>query len=542
MLRFLAEKFPLACASDEFFFFPHYKSPDQNWKSWDNFTEDSVAETCNYLSSFESAIGKYHNLKINWYEPQGKPWTLISGASPGELDQTFLSAEAEREGGLNRTDKSDIRLLSCFSRTLREQLSEYKTWKKQPSFYLTLAGFGLEQALASKNPDAIHDRASGLPAFLDQARINLSGIPEIYADIARKMLLDISEFIHSLVSEVPELIFALPALERFNDSMSRQIQPGEQSILPVEAYERSLKDHLAMDLDLKEIEEILDNEYRETHHQLEQLARKLSSRKRKDVITVNWTDTYRNLPEPDIKAINKTILYSSEIKSLRLHCCNQGLIHDKIDERCQVNVSSLPSYLSAIRSASSYSISPDSPVTGGTFFVLENLQSDDQYQEDLREYRMLTAHETWPGHHLLDACRLNLVRSTRRFLEQPLFYEGWACFAEELCGMTGYFSSPEDRLIRLKRRFWRAARGKADIGLNTGKMNILSAGEYLKRAGVPVEQALSSVRKYTLNPGYQLCYTLGLVKFLELFKYHSQLSLPGFVKKVLTNGETFQFI
>ena len=29
---------------------------------------------------------------INWYKPQGKPWTLNSGASSGELNHTFLSA------------------------------------------------------------------------------------------------------------------------------------------------------------------------------------------------------------------------------------------------------------------------------------------------------------------------------------------------------------------------------------------------------------------------------------------------------------------
>jgi len=37
---------------------------------------------------------------INGIKPQGKTWTLFSGPSPGELNHTFSSAEAEREGGL----------------------------------------------------------------------------------------------------------------------------------------------------------------------------------------------------------------------------------------------------------------------------------------------------------------------------------------------------------------------------------------------------------------------------------------------------------
>ena len=41
------------------------------------------------------------NLILNGIKPQGKLWTLVSGASSGELNQAFSSAVAEREGGLN---------------------------------------------------------------------------------------------------------------------------------------------------------------------------------------------------------------------------------------------------------------------------------------------------------------------------------------------------------------------------------------------------------------------------------------------------------
>lgn len=503
MFGSLAEKFPLTCASDEFYFFPHYKLPVSNWKTWDHFSEDCVSGTCRDLSSFESE----------------------------------LSALAHEDG--DRESVTDIRLLSGFSRTLREQLSEYKTWKKQPSFYLTLACFGLEQALRSEDPVAIHDRASGLPAFLDHARLNLEAVPEIYMDIALQMLDDIFEFVESLIPQAPELVFAIPALERFRDTL-HTIQTNDQKILSAGVYEKLLRDHLVMDLDLKEIEEIVDHEYLDMRQVMNEESRKLSFNGNKEVEqSVSWVDTYHSLPEPDIKAINKSVLYRTEIESLRMHCRRHGLIPGKVDISCPVSVASLPSYLAAIRSSSSYSISPDILAPGGTFFVLESLDTSKQYQENLREYRMLTSHETYPGHHLLDACRLNLVRQIRRSIELPLFYEGWACFAEELCHMTGYFNNPGDRLILAKRRFWRAARGKVDIGIHTGKMNILAAGEFMKKAGIPVEGALSSVRKYTLNPGYQLCYTVGLVKFLELNKKYSQLPLSEFVKTVLLNGETF---
>ncbi len=34
--------------------------------------------------------------------PRVEPWTLLSGASPGEFNHTLSSAEAEREGGLKK--------------------------------------------------------------------------------------------------------------------------------------------------------------------------------------------------------------------------------------------------------------------------------------------------------------------------------------------------------------------------------------------------------------------------------------------------------
>jgi len=88
-----------------------------------------------------------------------------------------------------------------------------------------------------------------------------------------------------------------------------------------------------------------------------------------------------------------------------------------------------------------------------------------------------------------------------------------------------------------KRRLWRAIRGKVDIGIQTGSMNSSTAIEYLTRTGITVEQARASIRKYSLNPGYQLCYTVGLQKFLSLFQRYGQNNLKNFSRLVLNHGE-----
>jgi uncharacterized protein (DUF885 family) len=150
---------------------------------------------------------------------------------------------------------------------------------------------------------------------------------------------------------------------------------------------------------------------------------------------------------------------------------------------------------------------------------------------------MTAAHEAWPGHHLLDSCRWNLERPLRRPIESPLFYEGWACLAEEVMARTGYFDGPWDRFLLAKRRAERAARGLVDLGLQSGRMTTVQAQELLLRVGYRPEVARSVVPKYLLRPGYQLCYTLGLKQGLDLLDRYGRDDIGLFARTVLVQGE-----
>ena len=58
-----------------------------------------------------------------------------------------------------------------------------------------------------------------------------------------------------------------------------------------------------------------------------------------------------------------------------------------------------------------------------------------------------------------------------RQIESPLFYEGWASYAEFLLIDSGYITHPMDLLVDYKRRLWRSARCQVDVGLTTGKID-----------------------------------------------------------------------
>jgi len=497
MFASLAQNFPITCASDEFYYFPQVQTDLPDWSLWDRFTPHNIAAFGRRLSHWETSL---------------------------------IQSDIAAENQATRIDRAILCHLAC---TLREQLAEVKTWRTQPSFYLIIANIGLAEALGSENPDAIHQRAATLPAFLDQARKNLERIPELFRDIGLTMIKDTQAYFALLIQIAPELKASLEALERFETTLQKvPTIPGFR--LRRDFVEKIYHSHLGMGMNLEAIMQELDLEIETMTCFLEKEAARIdkaSSEPRP------WRQIVADMPLPKIGEGGLLELYRDVVKRLTRHCLDEELISSELMAAYPVIVAPVPSYLAAIRTASSYSISPSHPPTGGTFYIINADDPDEAMQGYQKEHLILSAHETYPGHHLLDISRWRLKRPICRVTERPLFYEGWACFAEELMRLTGFLKRPEEHLLMARRRLWRAIRGKIDLGLQTGVLDSDNAALLLHRTGVSLEQAKEAVRKYPLNPGYQVCYTIGLRRFLNLFKHYGQKSTASFVCSVLAQGE-----
>jgi len=496
----LARAFPVACSSDELYYFPQVRAAEPQWSAWDRFSSETVAELARDLSAREHELEQIDR-------PQSDP----------EL-------------------QADINLLQGLVRTLREQLSELRSWEFQPSLYLTLACIGLAEAIQSENPAAKHERAGGLHLFLDQAGRNLNRVPVLFRDIGLEMVLDTRDYFLLLSKTLPELRTALAALDRFEQRL-KSVSTRQDFRLPQEMAERVFRCHIGCGLDLEQIGRVLDREESEMRQVLEQEAAGLAPAKgRTQTAPGPWLEVLQSIRGPSIGKGGAIELFRNEVAAMSRHCLEQGLVQKELFLSCPVGVEPMPDFLSAIRSGASYSIPPRHPPRGGTFHIARQVGAGAR-TGFLREYRMTCAHEAYPGHHLLDASRLSLLQPLRRAIERPIFYEGWACFAEEIMRLTGYFSQRYDRLLLARRRLTHAARARVDVGLQTGTMSRQQAAACLQSTGVSGERAVSLARNYTLNPGYQLCYTLGLRRFLELFEHYGRDKLPGFVRTVLSQGE-----
>jgi hypothetical protein len=417
-------------------------------------------------------------------------------------------------------------MLQRVVRTLGEQLSMVRAHELQPTFYLTVAGIGLAEAF-SAGTGARNARLQSLPGFLARACGNLCRVPRLFRDLGIDMLGKQRSWLDSLTLPSSLRSPLNAALKRFGEHLE-QVATTETILPPVSLYERIACHHMGCMLAPDEIAGELDREIDETRAFLNRSAASMAPGKR-------WQQVVDGMPRPPIPAGGMAELYQDAIAALARHCTAMEVSHPALTQDCPVAVAPIPAYMRPVRSNAAYSMPPGCPPLGGTFFIEET----DGQAVIPADYRLLTAHETYPGHHLLDTLRWLHERPIRRHIEFPVFYEGWASFAEELMFDTGFFSSTADGMLMAKRRFWRAMRGRVDFDIHMRRRSLTEAQHDLVAAGMAPRRARAMIRRYCLKPGYQLAYTIGRRRFRELYDTFIGQGgdAAGFARRVLAQGE-----
>ena len=489
----LATVFPVCCLSDEFYFFPQVLPRNRDWKVWDDFSTDQISSVAATLQDYERILSS--------------------------LDHTLLSIDEQVDAGL----------LHQVMTTLREQLTVIAPHRSQPTFHLTVLASGLAEALMSSEPHAWEECVSEVPRFLQRAAQCLDSVPEMFNTLGKRMLSDLQEWVRALEKIGHQPFFLWEALGEFQNILqSLPVVPS--LLLPQDMFEHLLMNHIGADMKTVAIEELLEQELQAMGVLLDKEARRLAPGR-------HWTQAEEVIPFVPADGGQLLSLYRRELKSMEAFCRDQGMVPVSRTLNAPVDVLSVPSYLSTIRASDAYASLPGYPARGGIFYVMDRARPQLSEPGRTLEYRMTAAHETWPGHHLLDICRWNLSRPLRRAIESPLFYEGWACLAEELMLRGGYFDNPWDRFLLARRRAERAARGLIDLRLQTGRMTIAQAENLLIQVGYDAEVAATVVPKYMLRPGYQVCYTLGLSQALTLLERFGGNDMGRFSRSLLNQGE-----
>ena len=486
----LALRFPVCMASDEFHFFPQARAMEHNWSRWDDFSSESLQTVSQQLSQWNQ-----------------------------DLDRC-------RTAGLSADQQIDIRTLQRVIKTILEQFTQVAVHRTQPTFYLTILSIGIAEAIEA-GTEALNSRVKGLPEFLKHAERNLQKIPLIFRDLGCDMISGLMPWLKTLQLAKSAVAPVIDALDQFQIHLAR-VSTTDEFLLSRELYDQIAFHHIGCYLQTDEIAFQLDRELSETVLILKKSAGRITP-------GVPWQDAILKLPSPVLPPGGVKQLYHQIIADLTGHCLQTGLVTPELAASCPVNVEGIPDYMLPVRSNAAFSMPPGHPPQGGTLFIM----ASDNAESVPPDYRLLAAHETFPGHHLLDTCRWGLARALRRHIEFPIFYEGWASFAEELLFDTGFFSGSIDEMLLAKRRFWRAIRGRIDLDIHTGKRSLAEAASFLVDHGMNRPSALAMVRRYILKPGYQLAYTLGRRRFRRLYdKFNEKYRNPvKFANRVLTEGE-----
>jgi hypothetical protein len=495
IFRTLARQFPVCLSSDEFHYFPQVLVKAIDWTRWDDFSAPALDHIINQLTVWEGRLA-----------PASHPSSAAT-ASPS-------------------ADTMDATMLLRVVRTLRSQFAHVCAHKRQPSFYLTIAGIGLAEALEA-GPTPFRARLEHLPAFLDQAIENLEGVPRLFRDLGAEMLTTQRNWLNALALPDRHRLPLQRAYRRLATHLE-ELAVQERFLPPVDLYAEIASDHMGCRLTLAEISTELETELTETRALLTRWAAAVAPGR-------PWQAVVKDLPRPSTPAEDPGSPYRDTITRLAAHCTAIGLIRPNLVVQNPVGVAAIPAYMGPVRSSAAYSMPPGHPPQGGTFYIAPA----DGSRSLPADHRLLTAHETYPGHHLLDTCRWRHPRPVRRQIEFPIFYEGWASFSEELLFDTGFFSGPADALLMAKRRFWRALRGRTDLDIHMRRKSMDDAAASLIAEGLPKTQARAMVRRYCLKPGYQLAYTLGRRRFRRLYEAwcDGKTDPVGFAHRVLALGQ-----
>ena len=512
---FLAIRFPVMCASDEFHFLPRVAAASRYYDCMESLDRETVEECIGILKEFES---KFDRL----------------ARDETELEKTI-----------------DLELLKASVGAILFEFEENRSWRHDPGLYLKIAFIGLDHALTKpavdedERAERVLARLHAIPGLFKQAVVNLAGVPKTYYIAALRMMDDCFLYLDEIganlsIQAIDRYASALwkarCAVEAFREFLvALPPVPNDEFVVPDIAT--ILKERFLSVRDLSEVLRIAVEEWRENLEHLEKLQRQINPDK-------SWKELYHHYIPDDAEGVNTINLYRRETERLASFFREHGF--PEIDPLKLPQISETPLYLQSVRSSASFSaaFSSDSREKD-IFYITTRLpvtrakESEDLLRRRLhREYRFLTAHETIPGHFYLDSTRRKLENPVRAQIESPLFYEGWAYYAESLVIESGYRDNPIDLLVDHKRRLWRAARCRIEIGSATGDLAFHDATALLADAGFSFEEAANQVSRFRLNPGYQLCYSLGRFEIMRLREmFGPRMGLNRFHRCILEGGE-----
>jgi uncharacterized protein (DUF885 family) len=505
-LGFMASTYPVMSLSDEFYFFPRAKSAIQYMEYLDSLSGEKIKQSISYIRTIKRKLE--------------------------ELDTKKIELETQ----------IDVQLLRQSIAGFLREFEQVKIWQSDPNLYLKIIILGIEQIVNKLSmikkgiQKELTSRIRQVPRLLKEAKVNLKEIPLFYQETAMKLTKVIIDYLKNQLCLSLQEIQRPAELLKFNKAAIQSLEDFKIFLKRQHSKEKFIKDRRILEdllinsfsykRGLEEIFDIASWEYQRILTKLKSVAS-----------LAHPSRTWQNiLSGYKIKANSKKGLlsiYSSQITCLKDFIKKNKLVG--IPRMQNIQVKPTPVYLTPIRASASYSCPLSINKKESAFFYVT---IDRTWENIHQEYIFVTAHETYPGHHLLDSIRRNIRNPIRQQIESVLFYEGWASYVEGLIEESGYIDKPEQKLVGLRRQAWRAIRAKLDVGIRINKIKLPDVADELNWLGYSTFSIKEMLRHYALTYGYQLCYTIGKFEIERLREeFSSQMGIENFHNHLITEGE-----
>ncbi|MHB8420406.1 MAG: DUF885 domain-containing protein [Myxococcales bacterium] len=501
-----------------------------------------------------------------FHDRDGKMPDLSRGAIGAEA-QRLRGALAELDGldpgQLDDADRVDRGLLRSAIRAELLDLTEIRSWQRQPSYYndrVAWSIFALVKRdfapLAERMADVIA-REQAVPGLLSAAEANLEHPPRLWVEVAIE---DASGTLSFLTQDVPAAFATvedagLQARLRAATGRAAAAYQGylaflKDDLLPradgdfrlgETLYRRKLAYEEGIELPIDRLLEIGEAELAREEANLVSTARQIDPDRGPAEVLAKLTADH---PAAD-QVIPRT---QALLASLRDFCEQHHVVG--IPSELLPTVAETPPFARAFTFASMDTPGPFEEKATQAYFY-ETLPSKgwspQRVEEHLEAYwsgdiSNTAIHEAYPGHYVQFLWLPKSPTKVRKLVSADSFIEGWAHYGEEMLLEEGY--GGDDPKLWISQEQWalvRACRYLVALRMHTRGLSLDDAVAFFeKHAYLNHANALREAQRGTADPTY-LVYTLGKLEILKLRRdYQRKLgpaySLQGFHDALLSLG------
>jgi len=416
--------------------------------------------------------------------------------------------------------------------------SVIRQWAKDPDFYssgVTNAAYVIMRRKFAPPADRLRsliEREKKMPAFLDQARANLTAPAKIFTEIAIEQVDGNIAFFkndvpaafaevtdQALLSEFSQTnAGVMRALAAYKVFLQKEVLPranGSYALGP-EVYAKALAANEMIELSLEQLSKIAEADRERNEEAFQAAAKQIDASKNADVVLASME---REHPKPS------DLLKTSQdaLDAIR------GFILEKkiltIPRSDPATVKETPPFMRSTTSASMEIPGPFETAKLEAFYnmTLPDPRGSAAAQEDYMkswyyaEIANVSVHEVYPGHYVQFLYAKRFPSDVRKVFGANTNVEGWAHYSEQMMIDEGFHAGdPKYRLAQLQDALLRDVRFIVGIGMHTKGMTVDEATKLFDTQGhQPHSISVQEAKRGAGDPLYGY-YTMGKLMILKL--------------------------